>query len=164
MSHNPLAQRPNRVSTQLEGERFYAIVPETAQTSIVNWSPEDSHHPGFQGAVDIKNTKMVAGRLIAQGIHVGRMIGHVFQNAQVPYRDITTIVLSVRNSKELRKVSDEIHQHVVNFPFEIGFAEFHDENPDLYLVPDKVHTITLVGPVLKEELESAIGHLELYGK
>ena len=78
---------------------------------------------------------------------------------------MTTIVLSVRNTKELRKVSNEILSVVNSLSHMIPYEEFHDENIGFYGTSDKIHTITAIGcvtPEIREMLESAIGHLELY--
>lgn len=148
--------------------RIYVLVPETVQTEVTPWLPEDSHHIhqlaafGLTPQKEVMNTKMVAGRLVAQGVHVGRKLGHQAASVNSDYTDITTIVLSVRNSKELTKVSKEV-QHILHFLSDaVLYEEFHDTNPKLYGTCDKVHTITAFGPVTKAEMESAIGYLELY--
>ena len=131
-------------------KRIYILVPETVQVSVAPTFPESEP--------EIRSFKMVPGRLIAQGVHVGRRLGNWHFNRQNP--EITTITLSVRNTKELRKVSDE----VVNLLYktDIPYEEFHDSNPGFYGTDDRVHTITGFGPVTREEVESAISHLELY--
>jgi hypothetical protein len=39
---------------------------------------------------------------------------------------------------------------------------YEDTNADFYGSKEKVHTATVIGPVYQEELDSVIGHLELY--
>lgn len=146
-------------------KRFYILVPETVQiTSTV------THYDLLTGdSMDeehTKSVKMVAGRLIAQAFHIGRKIENSrvnFQSISLEYEEITAIDLSVRNSKELRKVSDEIFSLVRSNPNILRmYEEFADTNFDIYGTTEKVHTATVVGPISREELESAIGHLELY--
>jgi hypothetical protein len=147
----------------MSDERIYVIVPKTVQVQ----SPS---HWGY-GVTDTlseeKSHPMVAGRLIAQGVHVGRLLERIFANSGVPYREITTITLSVRNSKELTKVSNEAKSlllkndpHGCNLRYTYG--EFHDTNYEFYGTEQKIHTITAIGPVTREAVEDAIGHLELY--
>jgi hypothetical protein len=149
----------------MEDKRIYVLVPETVQVDVAEFFPEDSYHPGVVRKPITKTYKMVAGRLVAQGVHVGRMLGNWYFNRGNP--EITTITLSVRNTKELRKVSNEVKAIVdkINDSEEssdmIAYEEFHDTNVEFYGTFDKVHTITGFGPVSREDFESAIGHLEL---
>ena len=150
----------------MSDERIYVIVPQTVQVT----------HPGkwvFPNGIGIpeqlpdtvESYSMVAGRLIAQGVHIGRMLGYWLTSRNIPYEDVTTIVLSVRNTKELRKVSDEILGVLNSAASNVGYEEFHDTNFEFYGTDKKVHTITAVGPIkpeVREMLESAISHLELY--
>ena len=147
----------------MENERFYVIVPQTVQ--ILHPAPPLRDEFDIQGVDEITSVPMVHGRLIAQGVHVGRIIGHYFASRGIPYRDVTTITLAVRNSKELRKVSNELRktaETLLNADIDVGYEEFHDHNPGLYNTLDRVHTITIVGPVQREMVEDGIGHLELY--
>jgi hypothetical protein len=128
-------------------ERIYVLVPETVQVTVhpkrwVKW---------FRRSYT-RTVHMESGRLIAQGVHVGCMLGDKYAN-------VPTIVLSVRNTKELRKVSDEAAELVLRGT---AYAEFYDTNEPFYGTADRVHTITAFGPVTKEEVDSVLGHLELY--
>lgn len=140
-------------------ERIYVIVPETVQVEIrpTGWRK-------FFYSSRNKSVDMVSGRLIAQGVHVGRILGHWFAKHNIPYRDITAIVLSVRNTKELRKVSDEALAIVHHMPHTVAYEEFHDTNEAFYGTTDSPHTITVFGPVDRETMEDVIGHLELYNR
>jgi hypothetical protein len=117
----------------MNDERIYVIVPQTVQSEITSESAHwDDMRPDDEPIeTQIQNNKMVAGRLIAQGVHVGRLLERIFANSGISYREITTITLSVRNSKELTKVSAEIKAallkndpHGMNVRYTYG--EFHD--------------------------------------
>jgi hypothetical protein len=138
----------------MEDKRIYVLVPETVQVEVPSrW--------GYgEGTTETKSYPMVARRLISQGVHIGRMLGNWSFNRGNP--EITTITLSVRNTKELRKVSDEVQAILRHAEEHIAYEEFHDTNIGFYETTEKVHTITSFGPVTREEVESAIGHLELY--
>ena len=155
----------------MNDERIYVIVPQTVQVTHKGLDvseefppPEDSYHPEvFEDIVE--TFPMVHGRLIAQGVHIGRKLGHWAETNGIPYEDVTTIVLSVRNSKELRKVSNEIEKIANSLSYHIPYEEFHDTNFPFYGTNEKVHTITAIGrvtPEIREMLEDAIGYLELY--
>jgi hypothetical protein len=108
---------------------------------------------------------MCHGRLIAQGVHIGRMLGYWLAAHEIDYKEITTIVLAVRNSKELAKVSKEIQAVVNSLPFTVPYEEFYDTNLEFYGTENRVHTISAVGPItpeVREFLENSLGHLELY--
>jgi hypothetical protein len=143
----------------MNDERIYVIVPQTVQV------PYQSIWNLGQPTDEVESFPMVHGRLIAQGVHVGRMLGYWMNLHNVDYKEITTIVLAVRNSKELAKVSREIQAVVNSLPFTVPYEEFHDTNSEFYGTEEKVHTITAVGPLspeVREMLENALGHLELY--
>lgn len=131
-----------------EEKRFYIIVPETVQTVA-------------------QSRIMEAGRLMAQNFHLGRVVERKRAEVEQKYEDVTSIVLSVRNSLELAKVLNELEtlrdkisgsSWIQRFPISI----YRDHNPPVYQVPDRVLTILCVGPVEKSLVEPAIGHLELY--
>ncbi len=139
-------------------ERIYIIVPETVQTmpNIPGFVPDPLH------AVSIN---MEPGRLMAQCCHVGRGLQDGLQEMyDEKYRDITTIVLSVRNSKELNKITEELRKWAAGIAgIDSLVVEFFDENPPFYQTTETVHTATIVGPVDNSEvLDHIIGHLELY--
>jgi peptidyl-tRNA hydrolase len=120
-------------------KRFYLIVPNTVDTP-------------YKGTF-----VMEPGRLMAQCCHIGRKL----QAGMTQYEEVTTIVLSVRNSKELRKVSDELASGF-RTGWNTNYQEFHDTNPVLYGTDSEIHTVTGIGPISKEDIDFAIGHLELY--
>ena len=143
-------------------ERLYVIVPQSVQVEIP---------AGELGIWEylprIQSTLMEPGRLMAQVRHVGAKLAYDMAADNVPWRDITTIVLSVRNSKELEKVTTELEEVVYNDSnlFSAYLTEYSDINPEFYGTNDRVHTATIVGPVPSSEtLDSVIGHLPLYGK
>jgi peptidyl-tRNA hydrolase len=124
-------------------KRIYVIVPQTVQIT-----------KGRAPHTETFSVRMEPGRLMAQ-------VGHVVQSmvAHSPNEDfqssITKIVLSVRNSRELGKVHDELASLV-------GVWSFEDENPPFYGTGNGVQTVVCTGPVHPSDVDSAIGHLELY--
>ena len=143
-------------------ERLYVIVPQSVQVEIPAGELEiGEYFPRIQ------TIPMEPGRLMAQVRHVGAKLAYAMAANNVPWRDITTIVLSVRNSKELEKVTAELEEVVYNDSdlFSAYLTEYSDVNPEFYGTNERVHTATIVGPVSSSEtLDSAIGHLPLYGK
>jgi len=122
-------------------------------------APEKRIYLIFPETVDCANGRipMEEGRIVAQSCHVGRMLE--FNQAASEYREITTITLGVRNSKELNKIAGDLNEE-----FWDRYAEFRDHNPGLYGSNDRVLTAVAVGPITRDEVENAIGHLELYQK
>lgn len=146
-------------------ERIYVIVPQTVQ--VVRPAEPAAFSDELDGAETVESFPMVHGRLIAQGVHVGRLLERMFGNAGMAYREITTITLVVRNSKELAKVSREANAALRkndSFGESIRwfYGEFHDHNPGFYGTNNRVQTITAFGPTTRVVVEDAIGHLELY--
>jgi len=136
-------------SAMKEEERFYVIVPEVV--GMVE------HHP------------MEHGRLMAQTFHLGRVVEHMRVRMGHRLQDITTIVLAVRNSRELAKVRDElVYQQFSEMSVPdnklgmLPITVYEDHNPDVYLTPERVLTAISVGPVVKSRVEACLGHLELY--
>jgi hypothetical protein len=129
-----------------EEKRFYVVVPEkvTSYTKhTVNMEP---------------------GRLIAQAFHLGRK--YEAEKNDLPYEEITTIVLSARNSRELDMVQERLIDYrsgLFNHGEAFTVHEFKDTNKPLYKSQRKVKTIICTSPVLKTDVDGAIGHLELYG-
>jgi peptidyl-tRNA hydrolase len=102
--------------------------------------------------VDGERIRMEPGRMAAQACHV---TGRYRAKAGMPYKEITTIVLEARNSKELMKVMVELSQVVPEI------FTFHDTNPDFYGTPGHVFTALCTEPVNPSVVDDAIGHLEL---
>lgn len=140
-------------SRKNEDRRFYVIVPKK-----VNIPSRNKKH------LD-KVVHMVPGRLIAQGFHIGRKLQAKAVDS-LSYTATTAIVLGVRNSKELERIANALYKlPVMSSPLANVFAdEFIDENPGLYGKNISCMTAVAIGPVTKAEVESAIGHLELYGE
>ena len=137
-------------------ERIYIIVPETVQTTP---TPADSMCDTSRATT----INMEPGRLMAQCCHAGRCLQHSLELFGTDYRAITTIVLSVRNSKELAKITRDLNEWVSASNAPAAVVRFFDENPPFYQTIDDVHTATIVGPVDSSEvLDHIIGHLELY--
>jgi len=139
-------------------KRIYILVPKTVQITI-----NDSDAFGFKEPERYSIT-MEPGRLMAQCCHVGRQLASQHHESQIPHEEITTIVLSVRNSKQLNKVSEELFEFINRYYDNTNrYAEFFDTNPDFYRVPDRVQTAVAVGPIEDGEiLDHIIGHLELF--
>lgn len=133
-----------------EEKRIYIIVPETVDI-LVNKKPT--------------RIKMVSGRLMAQCSHVGRKLENQYfdDGCDNPYREITTIVLGVRNSKELHKINNDLYSKMIDLLCDMTLhAQFYDKNKELYHTKDGILTAIAVGPIKKSEIESIIGHLDLY--
>jgi peptidyl-tRNA hydrolase len=124
-------------------QRIYVIVPETVQ--VVQ----------KRGKRPV-TVRMEPGRLMAQCAHVvSRM--RVDRADRLRFDRITTIVLSVRNSRELDMIHDSLDQHLVLV------YEFLDHNPAFYGTQSNIKTALCTQPIIKDEVDAVIGHLELYG-
>lgn len=136
-----------------EEKRIYVVVPETIQTTRVNWASEVRE-------TITESIPMVPGRLMAQCAHVvSKMWAHFVYSDWEP---TTTIVLSVRNSKALNKVLNEFRHG----GFEFNVHEFLDTNSEVYGTSAPQLTAICTDPITQEErdgVEHIIGHLELYG-
>jgi len=142
-------------------KRFYILVPKTVQVkTVVNTQHMVSSTIETYPVETITSFRMVPGRLLAQTFHIGRKIESWRRSLGIQYEDITAISLSVRNTRELQKVSKELMSFKLREP--AFYDEFYDTNLDFYGTTDSVQTATVIGPVFKEELDSIIGHLELY--
>ena len=128
-----------------EEPRFYVIVPETINTPF--------------GAY-----RMEHGRLIAQSFHVGRLIESMRTEKGIKYVEITAISLAVRNTREIHKVLGELNwlKQQNDDLSDLVVATFWDQNPEVYETTDRFLTAIVVGPVLKSQIDTAIGYLELY--
>ena len=162
-------------------ERIYVIVPETVQVELkpltdferVMAMGDPTNDPMVvvnpQNLTGTRSIRMETGRLMAQCVHIGRKLENkIEQCGPNQYRVLTTIVLGVRNTKELRKVTTEINECLERIDPEMKHnyhcVEFHDSNPAFYDTYETVHTVTAVGPIdeeTREKLENAIGYLEL---
>jgi peptidyl-tRNA hydrolase len=135
-----------------EEKRIYIVVPETVQVQRRTCLPW--------------NVSMEPGRLMAQCAHVARklenqQLEHMHEQTGTVsrYKEMTTIVLSVRNSKELEKVAREAADATEFF----HYFPFRDTNPGFYGTTEKVFTAFAVGPVTQSEMDPILGHLPLYG-
>lgn len=126
-----------------EEKKIYVILPLTVQVRPDGRRPRQPH-----------SIPMEAGRLMAQGEHVVSLM-RMENIALLGMGPITTINLSVRNSKELSKVGYELVGRT-------RITEFLDKNPEFYGTPHLVPTAICTLPLLKSAIEEAIGHLELY--
>ncbi len=127
-------------------KQIYIIVPETVQVT-----------PGKNQKI-VNHCEMVPGRLMAQCEHVGRKLQAEGDDMALGFEDITAIVLSVRNSKELAKVCNhlnEIKDNCVTF--------YGDTNYAFYGTRRKVLTALAVVATFEGEFDAAIDHLPLYG-
>ena len=160
----------------MSNKRIYVLVPYTVQVPLHPITDDERNAAIANGAdptsvvnpaeyTGTKNIVMEVGRMLMQCHHVGRKIERVFMASGAAYQEITSIALGVRNSKELAKLTRELH-NIVDFGGleENGVVceEFHDTNPAFYDTYDSVHTVTSIGPVTREEVDEIIGHLELY--
>lgn len=127
-----------------EEKRIYVIVPETVQ--VVQKRGERP-----------VTRRMEAGRLMAQCAHVVTQLRVTVENLhEFRRKPVTTIVLSVRNSRELDKVYGELSQVATTWRFE-------DDNEPFYGTKKRVLTALAIGPLVKTtQIDDAIGHLDLY--
>ena len=132
-------------------ERIYVIVPKTVQAT-----PPDS------SAVSIV---MEPGRLMAQCAHVvSKMRGEEMNWVAA----IKTIVLSVRNTRELRMIRESLAADSLTGTAGIEgdhryrVYSFEDSNPPFYGTEEPVLTAICTTPVCKADVDAVIGHLELY--
>lgn len=130
--------------TKSEEPRIYVLLPETVQYEV-------------RGKVHSR--RMVAGRLMAQVGHVVSLMRTEPEILQEYRRQmITTITLSVRNSRELQKLSHEL------FMNGILSWECRDENRKFYGTTARITTALCTKPVTEDEVVDILGHLERYGK
>ena len=81
----------------------------------------------------------------------------------IKYEEVTAISLAVRNSREMHKVLGELNfLQRENTATEFQIAAFYDQNAGVYETTDRFLTAVVVGPVLKSQIDSAIGYLDLY--
>lgn len=140
-------------------KRFYILVP-----NVVNICHSMPHLYDKEFSIQYEDSvtiPMTAGRLMAQTYHIGRKIEWVRASLSLPYQEITAIVLSVRNSKELNKITNELYVQFSNDQ-DILVDTFYDHNPEFYGTPNRVHTATVIGPVNTNEVENILCHLDLY--
>lgn len=135
--------------------RIYIIVPETVDV------------PVGRGVNRVK----MDSRWAAQAVHAAiEMVNHERDRGTKTHGwgNLPTIVLAVRNSRELEKVWNELHAHrdkttskqAVFFPY--GMHKFEDVQPDFWGTKGKVWTAICLTPVDKALVEPVIGHLEKY--
>jgi peptidyl-tRNA hydrolase len=142
-----------------ENERIYIIVPEKVQNEISVIGGVREENPQIKTITQ----KMEPGRLMAQCAHAARKLQNLVDEHGGDYRDITTIVLSVRNSKELTKVTNDLYTAWRLMENQPEFTTFEDSNPLFYGTDAKVQTAVIIGPVENSQvLDDIIGHLELY--
>ena len=168
-----MATKKKAVKKVVDEKRFYVIVPERVT---------GQDQAGKTGLTHC----MEPGRLIAQGFHVGRKIenARLSLDPEKEYEEITCIVLSVRNSREMSKIANEISLSLLQSTqggfcsdlglfdreskFKLNFEFFKDKNDPLYGREKKAMTAIAIGPVKVSDkikyLDDIIGHLELYGE
>lgn len=79
------------------------------------------------------------------------------------YGQITAMMLSVRNSRELAKVEESMRAHAASFgipPYET--YSIFDENPCLYVIKGRVPTAVCTTPIEASIVAPVIGHLDTY--
>jgi hypothetical protein len=142
---------------EISEERIYVIVPETVQVT----PPDSSPRSIFMGP----------GRLMVQCAQVvSAMRGcEIINNGdEAILEPITTIVLSVRNSRELKMIREALVQDSLTGTAGIEgncryrVQSFQDSNPPFYGTEESVLTAICTTPVCKADVDAVIGHLELY--
>lgn len=126
-----------------DARRIYVLLPQTVQV------------PQGRGGKHIVTKRMEHGRLHAQTGHVVSLMRTdpeiLREHGRKP---ITTITLSVRNSRELEKV-------MLDLMTVTPVWEFPDKNPGFYGTKREVRTAVCTAPILREEVDELLGHLEL---
>jgi peptidyl-tRNA hydrolase len=131
-----------------EEKRIYILVPKWVDT------------------VRGKRVCMEHGRLMAQCAHVARKMelaqvlprydkGCEVHDA-VEYEEITTIVLSVRNSREL----EFMYKQLYGVPWPV--YRFEDTNLEFYGTKARILTAVCTAPMPVSLASKLLGHLELY--
>lgn len=159
-----MAKKPKQAP---EEPRIYIIVPETVQVTVrgKTWTQV-----------------MEPGRLMAQCAHVARKMENAVLNQahwnRTPdvamedmgdYQEVTTIVLSVRNSLALARVLKDLEERNENIQANTSGAEdigpytFEDYNPEFYGTKKRVLTAVCTAPIERWKIAEAIDYLELYG-
>jgi hypothetical protein len=135
-----------------EEKRIYVVVPETIQTNV--------GYP-LGGAIfkGIQNVQMVPGRLMAQCAHVVSKMCWLMDDPMKEWEAITTIVLAVRNTRELQKTFHELLLRTRDGEV----VPFFDTNLEVYGTETPQFTTFCTTPVIKSDVDAALGHLELYG-
>jgi hypothetical protein len=128
-------------------KRIYVLLPETVQVA--------QHIRGLK-KLQMVSIHMEAGRLIAQGEHVVSLM-RIHRLDELGMSPITTINLSVRNSKELEKVGFELSKILGCL-----LTSFHDVNADFQGTKQEVLTAVCTTPITQDESDEAVGHLELF--
>lgn len=132
-----------------EEKRIYVVVAETVQPD------------------EFTSVDQVPGRLAAQCAHVVSKVRVLMMASQSrgeyhPLQPITTIVLSVKDSKELRHIQRMLER------LNILHAFFVDTNEDVYgwnhasNAPYRLTTAVATFPVTKFEIDDVLGHLPLW--
>jgi len=138
----------------VEEERIYIIIPKIVDVPLRRGRKTLNHHVRMDS------------RWGAQAVHAALLMmdwedQNIFRAFNKP-----TIILSVRNSKELEKVRCELteqaqaldHQGLDTFMVH----EFQDVQPDYWGTPAPVTTAICLSPTRRSVVESTIGHLEKY--
>jgi peptidyl-tRNA hydrolase len=144
---------PARGEIDFQDKRIFVLLPEKVE---------------IPGEGDPRAVRMPLGRLAVQLGHVvSKMrIGEIERYGEVP---ITTIAYSVRNTRELILLSSLLEgraQHVEHTGSAMGFSVFYFSDRDIgfYGIDDDVLTAVCTSPVPRAEIESVLGHLELFGR
>lgn len=125
------------------------ILPETVQ--FIGAVPGSQARGKVQRSLTLPH-----GMLMAQAAHV---VSKMRVDRKTEFGDcpITTIVLGVRNSKELFKIGLELIKYK-----SARIWQFHDTNESLYGGNAEVLTAICTEPIEKSKIEDEIGHLELF--
>jgi hypothetical protein len=133
-----------------EEKRIYVILPLTVQV------------PRGRTKAD-RHIRIPAGMAAAQAVHVTRKMeceDDEFEPGK--YQEITTITLSVRNSKEMHLIYQLLEDKILDEGAKYRIYTFYDRNAVLYGRGKKVLTAICVTPMTASAVDAAIGHLELY--
>jgi hypothetical protein len=112
---------------------------------------------------------MAAGRLMAQNSHVTSLMrGTEYlkhkDGTNLLIAPITTIVLSVRNSRELDFMQKVLRRHGREAKKPYSVYEFFDENLLLYGTKAGVKSVICTTPVDRAVIAEVVGHLPSFGE
>jgi len=124
--------------------RIYVILPDTVDI------PQKGH------GSTTSPPKIIHVELKDKFTYYGHALVLVGLNVEVEEKygidPIPITILSVRNSKELAKVFEELEESVV-------VESFYDHNKELYGTDDEVLTAVATHPCLPQDVDLALNHL-----
>jgi len=141
----PPAKKPKRVKAEKpQQKRIYVILPNAVEVPM-----------GLKGGKP-RHIIMNLGRQGAQAFHVTSLMRSLNGINGEP---ITTILLTVRNTAEFRKVVRELREDA-----EVDVTIFSDLDPRFYGTRKRIATAACTVPVLRSDVEDILGHLPMFAE